>query len=92
MATLITIDGAESTITPANPTEGFTLTELYAAIGADIIEVVYLDDGRLMVIDEEGKLNGKQPNRLASEIAESVLQSNDYIVGNAVIASTQEVQ
>ncbi|MEA4988616.1 MAG: DUF3846 domain-containing protein [Anaerovorax sp.] len=40
-----------------------TLEALQAEVGG-LIECVYLDDGCLAVVNEEGKLNGMEPNRL----------------------------
>jgi len=42
MATLILEDGRERTVMPANAKKGFTLAELYSAIGCDVVEVVWL--------------------------------------------------
>ncbi len=58
MATLILEDGRENTVTPANPKQGFTLAELYSALGCNVVEAVRLRDGRFLVIDENGKLVG----------------------------------
>ena len=45
-----------------------TLAALQAEVGG-LIECVYLDDGCLAVVNEEGKLNGMEPNRrLGSDI------------------------
>ncbi|WMI82428.1 DUF3846 domain-containing protein [Anaerotignum sp. MB30-C6] len=45
-----------------------TLEALQAEVGG-LIECVYLDDGCLAVVNEEGKLNGMEPNRrLGSDI------------------------
>lgn len=45
-----------------------TLAALQVEVGG-LIECVYLDDGCLAVVNEEGKLNGMEPNRrLGSDI------------------------
>ncbi|MGB8344715.1 MAG: DUF3846 domain-containing protein, partial [Ktedonobacteraceae bacterium] len=54
------------------------------------LECVYLRDGRIMWINEEGKLQGLQPNMIATFLALKVLQRGDLIVGNAVITSLAE--
>jgi len=90
MATLILEDGRESTVTPANAKQGFTLAELYSAIGCDVVEVVRLRDGRLLVIDENGKLVGREVNDLATTLARAVLQVHDVIVGPALLCSQRE--
>jgi hypothetical protein len=90
MATLILEDGRESTMTPANAKTGFTLAELYSAIGCDVVEVMRLRDGRLLVIDENGKLVGREVNELATHLARAVLQTHDVIVGPALLCSRRE--
>jgi len=51
------------------------------------LEVVYLNDGRVMCIDEEGKLKDLPYNQKATEIAKEfeAIYPSDYIVGDAVI-------
>jgi len=92
MATLILEDGRERTVTPANATQGFTLAELYSAIGCDVVEVVWLRDGRLLLIDENGKLVGREVNDVATNLARAVLQAHDVIVGPALLCSRREFQ
>ena len=54
----IKIDPVAKTITEIelakNPNE--TLQELYELIGCDLVELIQLDRGIIMVVDEEGKL------------------------------------
>ena len=54
----IKIDPVAKTITEIelaqNPNE--TLQELYDLIGCDLVELIQLDRGIIMVVDEEGKL------------------------------------
>ena len=38
-----------------------------------------------MVLDEEGKLDGKVRNITATNVAKSVLFKDDYIVGDALV-------
>jgi hypothetical protein len=67
MATVILEDGRESTVTPANAKQGFTL-----------------------VIDENGKLVGREVNDVATTLARAVLQVHDVIVGPALLCSGRE--
>jgi len=90
MATLILEDGRERTVTPANAKQGFTLAELYSAIGCDVVEVVWLGDSRLLLIDENGKLVGREVNAVATNLARPVLQAHDVIVGPAILCSSWE--
>ncbi len=88
MATLITPEGKISTITPKNGL-AFTTDELHSLVDG-YLECVYLSNGRLMWIDEEGKLKDKRPNMVATFIALDVLMPGDVIVGNAVITTLSE--
>ncbi len=72
-------------IKPENDTD-FKLEQLYEAIGCTLIELVYLNDGQLMIVDEEG-LNTNQPlNPIASRIA------GFPIVGNVVICDRSQLK
>ena len=62
------------------------IEELYKAIDTDMVECVYLNDGKILVIDEEGKLKGKPLNEQATLLMhESLGNRNDCIVGVAVL-------
>ena len=89
MAVVVHVDGTQETIAPQTP-PAFTLEELHALVGG-WIEVVYLPDGRLLVIDEEGKLKGYPRNEQATRLAAGRLFSGDYIAGTAVLVSLQEM-
>ena len=89
MAILLHVDGTQTTVTPASPPV-FSLEELHAMVGG-WIEVVYLPDGRLLVIDEEGKLKGYPRNEQATRFAAGRLFVGDYIAGPAVVVTLQEM-
>lgn len=89
MATFITPAGEIRKISPQNGTT-FTADELHALVEG-YLECVYLPDGRIMWINEEGKLQGLPLNMVATFLALDALQRGDVIVGNAVITSTVEV-
>ena len=89
MATLITPSGKITAVTPKDGTTSFTANEIHAIVDASLV-CVRLRDGRIMWIDEEGKLAGKQPNIVATFLALDVLQCGDVIVGNAVITTLAE--
>jgi hypothetical protein len=90
MGMLIHEDGSERTVTPANKRAGFTLAELYAALRCRVIEVVWLQDGWILVVDQNGKLDRRPVNDRATNLARSVLQPHDVIVGPAILCSRQE--
>ena len=90
MATLLKVDGIRTEITPKNGTD-FQLEELQKYVGG-YIEVVRLNDGRVMIVNEEGKLYFER-NDEATAIATDhhALFDGDYICGNVVICNEREV-
>lgn len=86
-ALLIKATGESQFITPKNGTD-FTLEELYTLIGCDLIEVVYplVDNGNIFIIDEEGKLTGKDIN-YAATIMWGV--TGDVLVGDVVYCPSE---
>lgn len=65
-----------------------TLKELQDAVGG-YIEVVTLLDGRLMAMDEEGKLKGYEVNHVATEM---FAPGHDVVVGNVVVMNADEME
>jgi hypothetical protein len=55
MALLIKSSGETLEVTPANGKD-FKLAELYYLLSCDCIDTINLADGRVMIIDDEGKL------------------------------------
>ncbi len=66
-AELIKIDGTRTPMVPANG-KTFELDELYKALGCNLIQVLNVGE-RLMVMDEEGMMNGKEVNATACLLA-----------------------
>lgn len=54
-AVLLKVDGTKKFMMPKNGTD-FQLDELYELLECDMIERITLDEGLIMIIDEEGKL------------------------------------
>lgn len=73
----IPVQGRPQEVMPANNTD-FKLREVQKLVGG-YVEVVYLRDGRIMLVDEEGLLKQLPLNRAASRMA------GRPIVGNAVV-------
>jgi hypothetical protein len=73
-------------IVPVLPINGtsFTLGELSSFVNG-YVQIVTLKDGRLMIMNEEGKMDGLQPNDTATNLAKSVLFNGDYIVGDVLV-------
>ena len=84
MATIIRADGTEEQL------RDMSLAALQGAVGG-YIEIVPTNDGRLVVLDEEGKLKGKPVNRRATELTRGVVADDDLIVGDVVVAGTNEI-
>lgn len=86
MPKLIKADGTTKKISPANGSS-FQLKELYGLLECRTIELVDLSGGKMMIIDEEGKLSQKKPNRTATDIAHknNSIFSSDFIAGHAIL-------
>lgn len=80
-------NGQIITTEPSNGTD-FSLKELQEIVGG-YIQVIYLPDNQVMVINEEGKLDGLEYNDNATEILEEVM--DDFIVGNALICDRKMI-
>lgn len=83
MAQIIKTTGEIIETQPSNGTD-FSLSELQAIVGG-FIEVVHLSDGRLMVVNEEGKLEGLPINEKASQLYP------DLIVGDVLVCEYYEI-
>lgn len=85
MATIIKINGETENIEPENG-KIFTLKELQYAVNG-LIEIVYLNEDKLMIVDEEGLLKtDAQLNVKASNIA------NQPIVGQVIIIDRDQIE
>lgn len=81
---LIAESGSIETIAPTNG-KTFELEEVQALVKG-YIEVVYLNDNYIMIINENGKF-GMKPNERATEIAseQRAIRNGDYICGPAIV-------
>ena len=63
-----------------------TLAEMQDFVGGNI-ELVYLNDDEVMVIDEEGKMKDKavNPHATIKATRNKAIFNNDWIAGNAII-------
>lgn len=91
-AKLVRADGTEQEITPANGRD-FQCEELYQLLDTDTIGVVYLENGDLMLLDDNGKCQEpeKPRNDLATVIADNI-GSDDYIVGDVVVCDNSQLR
>lgn len=93
MATWIKVEGGlviSTTVTPANG-RSFTLKEMQRYVGG-YIEPLPLRDGRILWLNEEGKLDELPYNPVADQIAHegTGIAWNDGIVGDVLIATREE--
>lgn len=70
----------------------FTLNELYKIIGCETVQMIYLADGRMMWMDEDGK---SKPGLTLNSKATKLLQQaggipGDYILGKVLITNELE--
>lgn len=70
----------------------FNLNFLKGVVGG-WIEVVYLDNGDLMVVNEEGKLLGLPINHQATNIVHSMCKylQHDTIVGDVLVCKSTQI-
>jgi len=67
----------------------FTLEELQECVGG-LIEFVYLKNDYVMVLNEEGKINGKcVPNLQATKLYHNSHETDDVIYGNVLICKNK---
>lgn len=91
MARLIKTNGVEQEIKPKNGRD-FKLAELQSFVGG-YIEIVDLDKGMIMVVNEEGLLSGLPLNEKATSIAREVYPDSDmFIVGDVLVCKDKEVK
>ncbi len=97
MAILYKTDSTIQNVSPANGTD-FKYKELTAFVEG-MVEIVPLPSGRLMVVNEEGKLNGLKINLRATDVwkaeypIEQYPHNNDeLIVGVALVCESNEIK
>ena len=86
---VIRADGTTEECRPSNG-KHYTLAELKRAIGGGYIEIVHTRDGRLMVLDDEGKLKGFPVNPAAAALY--VYGAQDPIVGDVLVCEDGRIE
>lgn len=84
MARWIKTNGETIEVEPKNGTD-YSLEELQGFVGG-YIEIVRIDDERLMVVNEEGKLNELPINSMATYLV------RELIVGDVLVCYANEVK
>lgn len=91
MAQLIKTNGEIIDIEPINGTD-FRLKELQEYVGG-LIEVVYMNHRRIMICNEEGRLESLSVNHVASQILANDLKRDVIaIVGDVVICEDHQLK
>ena len=76
--------------TQPNNGSTFELEELQEVVGG-YIEIVRLRDGRMIIVDEEGKSKDKAVNIPATNILRRDHYTTDYIVGTAIVCDADMI-
>lgn len=84
MAKIIKVNGAIIDIEPKNGKD-FSLKELQSIVGG-YIDIVYLKSGNILVVNDEGAINGSCINLRASKIYGS------YLFGDVLYCKSKEVK
>lgn len=90
MALLITPDGEQTQVTAKGST--FTLKEMYSILNCSMVQAIFLEDGRFLWIDEEGKYKPHQANPVATRLLHQAGgMASDYIAGLALVTERHEL-
>ena len=89
-AKIIYVDKEAEDYTPKSG-KIFALTEMQEIIGG-YIEPIRLNDGRMIIVDEEGKPKNKAVNIPATNILRRDHFTTDYIVGTAIVCDADMVE
>ena len=92
MAQIIKTTGETINVEPKNGTD-FTWQELHDIVNG-YIEIVPLLGGKIMVVNEEGKVHGLQINEKATGLFQQQCKyfSLDVIVGDVLVCKTSQVK
>lgn len=91
MARIIKTNGEIIPVEPKNGTD-FQLEEMQEIVGG-YIQLFYLmnDEGEVIVMNEDGKIEGLPMNHKATELAAKRLFQGDYIVGDVLVCKTEQI-
>ena len=88
-AKIIYTDKEDEDYTPNNG-KTFELDELQGIVGG-YVEPIRLNDGRMIIVDEEGKSKDKAVNIPATNILRRDHYTTDYIVGTAIVCDADMI-
>ena len=89
-AKIIYTDKEAEDYTPKNG-KTFALTEMQEIIGG-YVEPIRLNDGRMIIVDEDGKSKDKAVNMPATNILRRDHYTTDYIVGTAIVCDADMIE
>ena len=92
MAKLYKCDGTVKDVEPKNKKNGFSLQELYDLIGCRLVELVYLPNDEIIIVDEEGLINNSELNIKITQIARQKSGYQYTLFGNAILCKSEEVK
>lgn len=85
MATLIKADGTQTVVHPqAGIGKKFTLKEMQTFVDG-YVQYIYLESGKIAVVNEEGRIIGLKPNARAS------LVTGYNLVGDVLLCDNGEI-
>ena len=91
MAKIIKTDGTEIEVSPKNGTD-FSLEEMQKVV-CGFMEVYYINNyNDILIINEEGKLYNLPYNKTATELFRKAYRTDDYIVGDVLVCSKEQVK
>ena len=91
MAQIIKTDGQIVPVEPKNGTD-FQLDELQQIVGGYVqLFPLANEAGEVMVMNEDGKIEGLPTNPKATELAAKRLFQGDYIVGDVLVCKTEQI-
>jgi hypothetical protein len=90
MAKLYKCDGTVKDVEPKNKKDGFGLQELYNLIGCRLVELVYLPNDEIIIVDEEGLVNDSELNFKITQIARQKSGYQYTLFGNAILCKSEE--
>jgi len=90
MAVIIRATGEYEDIEGKGENNTLTYSQMVEAVGG-YIETVPTNDGKVMILDEEGKLKSKPLNIKATKMVEGVIMADDVIVGDVIVCENSEI-
>ncbi len=86
----IKTDGTETPVYPENGTD-FNLKEMQGFVGG-YVEVITLSNGKIMLLNEEGKVDGLPVNKVATQMTRDVLSAGDMVIGDVLICDDNQIK